>query len=383
MTIRWFFSGTVRHVTELWKHVRKMASAQRDILSSQASAGIDAALQETKSALDSGASKDALEKQAAELEKAATKWLKPYPNAGWRENVEVLLVAVAVAMGIRTFFLQPFKIPTGSMQPTLFGVTPSPGEQPEPADPHITGFKRFVNSWVYGISEYHEIAQTDGRLEEIKPPATLKLFNLWQEYNFAGTWHRIWFPEDQVFERAGLYYNHSVIQKSFRKGEDILNLAIKSGDHLFVDRLSYNFRHPRRGEIIVFQTKGIQSLPQDQFYIKRLVGLGSERISIGRDRHVRINGQRLAASTPHFENVYSFDPRVDALKNHYSGHVPMGNLAEGSEWPISAHHYFALGDNTLNSYDSRGWGDFPEENVIGKPFFIYWPISSRFGWGYR
>ena len=57
------------------------------------------------------------------LEKAANKWLKPYPNAAWRENVEVLLVALAVAMGIRTFFLQPFKIPTGSMQPTLYGVT--------------------------------------------------------------------------------------------------------------------------------------------------------------------------------------------------------------------------------------------------------------------
>jgi len=60
------------------------------------------------------------------LEKAANKWLKPYPNAGYRENGEVLLVALTVAMGIRTFFLQPFKIPTGSMQPTLYGVTSVP-----------------------------------------------------------------------------------------------------------------------------------------------------------------------------------------------------------------------------------------------------------------
>src|SRR5260370_19843105 len=60
------------------------------------------------------------------LEKAANKWLKPYPNAAWRENVEVLLVALAVAMAIRTFFIQPFKIPTGSMQPTLFGVASEP-----------------------------------------------------------------------------------------------------------------------------------------------------------------------------------------------------------------------------------------------------------------
>ncbi len=62
----------------------------------------------------------------AKVEDAANKWLKPYPNAAWRENVEVLLVALAVAMAIRTFFLQPFKIPTGSMQPTLFGVTSEP-----------------------------------------------------------------------------------------------------------------------------------------------------------------------------------------------------------------------------------------------------------------
>ena len=64
--------------------------------------------------------------KAEELQFAAEKWLKPYPNAAWRENVEVLLVALAVAMAIRTFFLQPFKIPTGSMQPTLFGVVSVP-----------------------------------------------------------------------------------------------------------------------------------------------------------------------------------------------------------------------------------------------------------------
>ena len=65
-----------------------------------------------------------------ELEFAANKWLKLYPNAMWRENVEVLLVAIAVAMAIRTFFLQPFKIPTGSMQPTLYGVTSMPDFSP-------------------------------------------------------------------------------------------------------------------------------------------------------------------------------------------------------------------------------------------------------------
>src|SRR5208283_2793249 len=69
---------------------------------------------------------EALQKQLEQLEKAANKWIRPYPHAEWRENVEVFLVAIVVAMGIRTFFLQPFKIPTGSMQPTLYGVQSLP-----------------------------------------------------------------------------------------------------------------------------------------------------------------------------------------------------------------------------------------------------------------
>jgi signal peptidase I len=45
--------------------------------------------------------------------------------------------------------------------------------------------------------------------------------------------------------------------------------------------------------------------------------------------------------------------------------------------------YFVMGDNTFNSSDGRYWGDFPKDRVIGKSFFIYWPISDRFGFGYH
>ena len=90
-----------------------------------------------------------------------------------------------------------------------------------------------------------------------------------------------------------------------------------------MDRLTYNFHKPGRGEIVVFQTKGIQHpmMPQDQFYIKRLVALAGDRVQIGDDRHLAINGRRLDASTPHFENVYSFDPRQPPRESEYSGHL--------------------------------------------------------------
>ena len=45
--------------------------------------------------------------------------------------------------------------------------------------------------------------------------------------------------------------------------------------------------------------------------------------------------------------------------------------------------YMVMGDNTMNSLDSRYWGSFPADAVIGKSFFVYWPITDRFGWGYH
>jgi signal peptidase I len=124
MIWRWFLFKTVRQATAMRKHVWRLLMAQRDLLAPQAIEALTAALGEMGRALAAKADKTALQKQMENLEKAANKWLKPYPYAAWRENVEVLLVALAVAMGIRTFFLQPFKIPTGSMQPTLYGSPP-------------------------------------------------------------------------------------------------------------------------------------------------------------------------------------------------------------------------------------------------------------------
>jgi signal peptidase I len=69
-------------------------------------------------------------------------------------------------------------------------------------------------------------------------------------------------------------------------------------------------------------------------------------------------------------------------ENQYFGHALQERLAPGQEFQVSPHHYFVMGDNTLNSSDSRYWGDFPEEKVIGKSFFVYWPLTERFGWGY-
>jgi len=183
----------------------------------------------------------------------------------------------------------------------------------------------------------------------------------------------------------------------YKKGEEVVRLKMSAGDHLFVDRVTYNFCKPDRGEIVVFATAGTQIVDQDQFYIKRLCVLPGEKVSIGNDRHMRINGVRIDASVPHFENVYGFNPATPPRESQFSGHVN-GTVAQqfslnpnlGGYFPDEEtvyqngpDSYMVFGDNTCNSADSRSWGTFPAKNIIGKSFFVYWPLTTRFGWGNR
>lgn len=392
------------------KHVEKLLQHQRDILTPKAIAEVEAAIADLQAATESDADTATIDKRVENLEKVANQWLKPYPNATYRENVEVFLVALAVAMGIRTFFLQPFKIPTGSMQPTLFGVTSEPDftrirtqadavEQLKLRDNLVfpTGWER-AKEWFEGISYLRVVSKTDGELQAVEAPLRILIFNIKQTIWIGGVAHTIWFPPDfgeaRLDQRAALKTRAQYGEgQFFHKGDEVVRIKVQAGDHLFVDRLTYNFRPPKRGEIIVFETKGIPEemrdrfrIPADQFYIKRLVGLGGERIQIGDDQHLVIDGKRLDSSTPHFENVYGFNPKDAPQDSHYSGHVKNSFLAPYFEDQpdgvnISPAHYLVMGDNTMNSLDSRAWGEFPSSSVIGKSFFVYWPITRRFGWG--
>lgn len=416
------------------KHVQRLLDAQRDLLSAQAIVAVEEKIKEVNAAVAEGANDGAIRIKTEELQFAGEKWLKPYPNPVWRENVEVLLVAIAVAMGIRTFFLQPFKIPTGSMQPTLFGITSTPdfnllalfyqnyggslagltddqkgrfeaaAQMQEKAQNSIVipgGWERF-KGWFHGVSYIHFVAPEDGSVQAISDPWPGAIFSLFQRIEFAGKWHTILFPpdcgEESMGNRAGLPLNPGRI---FHKGEDVIKLRIQAGDHLFVDRLTYNFRPPQRGEIVVFQTAGISRLDPSQqttFYIKRLVGLPGDHLTLKQDYMVNnsqfgsvpvgqlvVNGREITADDPHFANLYSFsDPpkgatALDYKENTYLGHAMLQELSPGEEVDVEPHHLFVMGDNTFNSSDSRYWGDFPTTNVIGRSFFVYWPISKRWG----
>ena len=177
----------------------------------------------------------------------------------------------------------------------------------------------------------------------------------------------------------------------YKPGDVVLNYEASSGDHLFVDRFAYNFVRPKRGNIFVFETKGIPELEargmSGQFYIKRCVGLPKENISIHNDDRIYINDAAVPAEGP-FEKIYSEQNK----QNGYYGHLNYERARQFADletfahlvnekdvFSIPPHAYWAMGDNTRSSLDSRYIGPIPERNLVGRAFFVYWPFGKRWG----
>lgn len=128
------------------------------------------------------------------------------------------------------------------------------------------------------------------------------------------------------------------------------------GDKIFVDKISYRFNPPNRGDIVVFK----YPVDPKKDFVKRLIGLPGERIEI-RGGVVLVNGRPLT-NQPFSDNYYY---NVDSHDWKY-GHT-------GQVFEIPAHFYFVLGDNSANSLDSRNWGFVPQHNVLGQAKLIWWP----------
>ncbi len=419
--LRWLIFRRFRLAAELCHNAKKLLNHQRDLLTDESIKDLQEAIEHLRQVMNQDYSRKNLDKATLKLQEVGSYRLIPYKNPAFRENVEVGLFAVAIAMGIRTFFFQPMGIPTGSMQPTLYGITESNLTKEDRA---VVGMKGFFYSCLTGISHHQLIANGNWRLDDIEPAH--KSFILFNRQNFKfkdlDTGETIIRTITPPMNSSGQSYfglnrisSKNILTKNFKykPGDYVVNFRRESGDHLLVNRFVYNFRKPKRGEIIVFETKGSKIEAQDQFYIKRLVGLPNETIQINDKRHVVVDGYELTASNHPFEFIYSFNllgEQKYAQKSHYSGHVnkkkyeeavhyhnypdfrTINNYSDGDvKHIIPPNSYFALGDNTMSSSDARSWGHLPGKNIFGTPSFIYWPFfgqptrirPDRFGWAFQ
>lgn len=285
--------------------------------------------------------------------------------ASFRENFEVIVVALAVAMAIKAYFLQPFKIPTGSMQPTLYGVTvEESGYVPNVTDMPIL---KTIKWLITGASYKKIVVKEDGYFSGWFDSKYYGENNLDPVYMFC----KIGNIKYKVPESASVNINTTgLVEKGTVLWEGVMN----AGDHVFVDKISWNFRRPRRGEIIVFKTDNIKGITRGSHYIKRLVGLPGEHIRIT-PPSIQINGETLTKP----RQIVRIQDQDGRYENGYQNGGYYLRTPD-SIFDIPSRGYVAFGDNTSSSQDSRYWGAVPSENMMGPALWVYWPLTRR--WGY-
>jgi signal peptidase I len=346
-----------------------------------------------------------------------------YPKSAMVENVEFFLVAAIIVLGIRTYFVQPFKIPTNSMWPSYYGMTPQvfkqraeepgvlamgarllafgarPHRMDAPADGEVQipllGSERrgWVHSrivpgraWLVFPTKVREYTLLVGD-EPVNVRVPLDFDFDWLAYDAFFSRGESYTPEGfqaEVNRRDGAreIVDHVVdgevlhcirTGRHVKAGDRVLSFDVMTGDQLFVDRLSYHFVRPSVGSGFVFRTGNIPGIVEtygDQYYVKRLVGEPGDTLAIKNYRLYR-NGGPIAGAAAFEKNALR--------QGSYVGYRNVGSLGVGQTMAVPPHSFLALGDNSANSQDGRYWGYVPDKDVIGRPLWIYYPFTRRWG----
>ena len=339
-----------------------------------------------------------------------------------REYVDIFAVALTVAFGLRALYMQPFKIPTSSMQPTLFGIHYIADAKLPDGSNTLPDLPSPIQYALFSTQRAKIDIKRAGKLDASSIiEYNRNIIFTWSKFNIGGLEYHL----------PGSFFNHvmkyckmndkfdidTIAQinsgkpdiydclKSMRpyiKDEQLCNGWLSLGDHLFVDRFTFQFRDPKRGDITVFTTNGIPTGSKGYFYIKRLIGMPGDTLEIVDNMvHVKEKGADL------FKPITSFNiPEINRIysgKGGYHGHIKGGllgnenerfftiarilslkpgvefNYSGDGELVIPEDCYFMMGDNSAHSHDGRGWGFVPRKNIIGRAFFVFWPFSRRWG----
>lgn len=354
-----------------------------DILSEKQLAGLDALIAEGGAIArdDVAAAKRFVENCGGRLDRV----IPPPDRRALREWLDILLVAGAVAFGIRGLFLQPFRIPTSSMQPTLYGIHFV--ERGTPFHPTLGKFSAAGDLLLGGAKRAKLEVRGGGAFDPYSPRERSGFFLDRTDFVLGGEEYSLPGAADKVAEysglRAGAFYPG---------GTKLCDGYLSVGDHLFVERLSLYLKPPERGEVLVFNTEGLKigdrelAKESGAYYIKRLAGLPGDTLRITKETglEVRPKGEKI------FRHITSFNPAVKKLYSGLGGyqkHAPFTRGGRsgpylgryGEEYTVPEGHYFFLGDNVAFSSDCRFFGSVPKRNLVGRAWLVFWPFSRRFG----
>ncbi|MEK7626846.1 MAG: signal peptidase I [Patescibacteria group bacterium] len=159
--------------------------------------------------------------------------------------------------------------------------------------------------------------------------------------------------ETVIIAVVAVFIVRSFITQPFLVSGSSMEPSFKNGNYLLVDELTYRFRAPERGEVVVFK------YPNDtnSYFIKRIIGLPGEMVRTG-------GGQ---------VEVLKKDGKTIALDESYVSRESQGAEMEKT---LAAGEYFVMGDNRDFSFDSRNWGPLPEDDLVGVVRFRLWPFNE-------
>lgn len=126
-----------------------------------------------------------------------------------------------------------------------------------------------------------------------------------------------------------------------------------NGQYLIVDQLTYHFEEPERGSVLIFK----YPLDENQFFIKRVIGLPGET--------VKIRGSQVFIENEEIPKGFEYDQSFISFNKNDNTTLTLGN-----------DEYFVLGDNRPVSSDSRAWGAVNKDEIIGRPILRLLPLSE-------
>jgi|SRR5271170_7924557 len=177
------------------------------------------------------------------------------------------------------------------------------------------------------------------------------------------------------------------IVQAFQIPSPSMENTLLVGDYLLVNKLCYGggslgdnlmpYRRVQRGDIVVFH----YPVNPAQHFVKRVIGVPGDRVRLV-NKQVFVNGVALKEPYAHFSRPAndlfrdSF-PRLDVAPGETpEWWVQLRKLVEDGQLIVPEGHYFVMGDNRDDSYDSRYWGFVPQTNIIGRPLLIYWSVQE-------
>lgn len=311
------------------------------------------------------------------------------------EMAESFFVIMVVFLGLRTYYVQPFRIPTGSMQPSLNGIIVHPVDEVPGIARQAWDMLTLGSAYVEATADNHKsIVNIEDHPKYMLFTETTLTFNDGSTINIPSARGAV----IQYLKEQGKLIEtpNGMRLGSYRPGETIIRARVDAGDMILVNRVAYHFRKPVRGETFVFDTRGINTSMQppsalrmnDQqdgtHYIKRLCGLPGDTLQVATP-FLLVNGKaaeentiaRVAAGkAPYNKEGYqclAFRANPLAYMTDLSP-VHLQNTTDPN-----LREYAALGDNTTNSLDSRYWGPVRQYNIIGPACFTLWPFTSHWG----